>query len=42
MTSIEKILGRQIEMNEVRKSIVTSFGDVFKQDTKNVCLKEII
>lgn len=42
MTSMEKILGRQVEMNEVTKSIVTSFADVFEQDTKNVCLKEII
>lgn len=42
MTSMEQVLGRGVEMNEVKKSIVRSFGDVFRQEIRNVCLREII
>ena len=42
MTSMEQVLGKQIEMNSVKKRIVGNFGDVFAQETKRVCLSEII
>jgi lipoyl(octanoyl) transferase len=42
MTSMEKVLGRKVDMNEVKKSIVRSFGDVFEQEINNACLEEII
>ncbi len=42
MTSMQRILGKAIPMSAVKRSIVRSFGDVFEQEIKNVCLKEII
>jgi len=42
MTSMEQVLGKPIEMNVVKKNIVENFGDVFEQEAKKVCLKEII
>lgn len=42
MVSMQKILGREIAMDKIKESIVSSFCSVFEQDTKNVCLKEII
>ncbi len=42
MVSMQKILGREIAMDEIKESVVSSFGFVFGQKTKRVCLKEII
>ncbi|MDH4210233.1 MAG: lipoyl(octanoyl) transferase LipB [candidate division WOR-3 bacterium] len=42
MTSMQRILGKKIPMNEVKKSIIRSFGLTFDQDVKQVCLEEII
>ena len=42
MTSMQQILGREISMDEVKKSIIIKFGKVFNQDISKTCLEEII
>ena len=42
MVSMQKILGKELAMGEIKESIVHSVGAVFKQDIKRVCLEEII
>ncbi|UCF70344.1 MAG: lipoyl(octanoyl) transferase LipB [candidate division WOR-3 bacterium] len=42
MVSMQKILGREIAMDEIKESVVSSFGSIFGQETKRVCLKEVI
>jgi lipoyl(octanoyl) transferase len=41
MTSMEQILGKEVSMDDVKKSIVKSFGRIFEQDVTKVCLEEI-
>lgn len=42
MTSMQQILGREISMDEVKKSIIIKFGKVFNQDISKTCSEEII
>lgn len=42
MTSMERIVGKKLAMEEVKKSIVTSFSKIFQRDVTKVCLDEII
>lgn len=42
MTSMQRILGKEVPMNDVKKGIVRSFGEIFDKDVRKVCLKEII
>jgi lipoyl(octanoyl) transferase len=42
MTSIQKILGREVSMEGVKKNVVRNFGRIFKQDVTETCLEEII
>ncbi len=41
MVSMQKILGRETAMSEIKERVVSSIGSVFKQDIKKVCLEEI-
>jgi lipoate-protein ligase B len=41
MTSMEQILGKEVSMDDVKKSIAKSFGRIFEQDVTKVCLEEI-
>ncbi len=42
MTSMQQILGREISMDEVKKSIIIKFSKVFNQDISKTCSEEII
>jgi lipoyl(octanoyl) transferase len=42
MTSMQQILGREVSMGQVKKSIVRNFGEIFKQDVIEACLGKII
>lgn len=42
MTSMQQILGKEVAMQDVKKSIVGSFGNVFKQDCVEICSAEAI
>jgi len=42
MTSMQQILGKEVSMDEVKKSVIRDFGKIFKQDVTRKCLEEII
>ena len=42
MTSMQHILGSEVSMDEVRRSVAMSFGEVFEQEVVDVCLEKII
>jgi lipoate-protein ligase B len=42
MTSMQQILGKEVSMDDVKKSVVQNFGKIFKQDVIESCLEEII
>jgi lipoate-protein ligase B len=42
MTSMQEILRKKIEFNDVKKSIIESFSFIFQADAKGKCLDEII
>lgn len=42
MTSMQRILGRDVSMNNVRKNTIEQFGYVFHEDVQEICLEEII
>ncbi len=42
MTSMQRILGKEVPMNDVKKGIVRSFREIFDKDVRKVCLEEII
>jgi lipoate-protein ligase B len=35
MTSVQKVLGRKVEMDEVKPHIIEAWGEVFQQETQN-------
>jgi hypothetical protein len=39
---MQEILSKKIEFNDVKKSIIESFGSIFQTDAKEKCLDEII
>lgn len=42
MTSMQKILNKEISLDRVKKSIIKNFGVIFKKRLEERCLKEII
>lgn len=42
MTSMQQILGKEISMQEVKKIVIRSFGNVFRQDSVEICSAEAI
>lgn len=42
MTSMQQILGKEVSIQDVKKSIVRCFGSVFKQDSVEICSAEAI
>lgn len=42
MTSMQKILNKEISLDRVKKSIIKNFGVLFKKKLEERCLKEII
>ncbi len=42
MTSMQQILGKQLSMDRVKKSVVQNFGMMFKQDAVEICSKKNI
>ncbi|MCK4249851.1 lipoyl(octanoyl) transferase LipB [candidate division WOR-3 bacterium] len=42
MTSMQKILNKEISLDRVKKSIIKNFGVIFKKKLEERCLKEII
>lgn len=42
MTSMQQILGKEIPMEDVKKSVVRNFGKIFSQDVTEACLEKII
>ena len=42
MTSMHQIMGKEVSMDEVKNSIVSSISKIFHQNTTKTCLEEII
>jgi lipoate-protein ligase B len=40
MTSMQQILGKPVSMDEVKRSVVQNFGEIFSQDAIEVCLEK--
>lgn len=42
MTSMQEILEKEVSMEEVKRSVVRYFSEIFKQDIKETCLEKAI
>lgn len=42
VTSMQQMLGNKVSMDEVKRSVVRRFGEIFEQEVTEVCLEKII